>query len=85
MKDAIITARIDKDIKEKAEKILSDLGLSASKAIGIFYEQIVSNNDIPFEVKIPNKKTLKAMHDADTGNNLHTADSIEEMFKELNS
>ena len=38
-----------------------------------------------FEVNIPNETTLKAMQDADTGNNLHTANSIGEMLKELKS
>ncbi len=85
MKQVKINARINQDIKEKAEKILSDLGLDVSNAICMFYKQIILKKDIPFKIKIPSEGTLKAMEDAKTGNNLHTVDSIEEMFKELKS
>nr|WP_206731241.1 type II toxin-antitoxin system RelB/DinJ family antitoxin [Aliarcobacter skirrowii] len=40
------------------------LGLSTSQAIVIFLNMVKLNNGIPFEVKIPNKDTLKAMQEA---------------------
>lgn len=54
-KTANVYARIEPELKEKAEKILNGLGLSASSAIDIFYKQIVLNNGIPFAVKYPSK------------------------------
>lgn len=54
-KTANVYARIEPELKEKAEKILNGLGLSASSAIDIFYTQIVLNNGIPFAIKYPNK------------------------------
>ena len=36
-----------------AEMILSALGIPASNAITMFYKQIVLNNGLPFEVKLP--------------------------------
>lgn len=46
-----LNVRIEPDVKEKAEKILNELGLSASTTINIFYRQIIETNGLPFEVK----------------------------------
>lgn len=53
MKTAIINARVQPDLKEDAEAILSRLGITATQAITMFYEQIRMNKGIPFELKIP--------------------------------
>lgn len=52
-KSANLYARIEPDVKEQAEKILSVLGIPASSAINMFYKQIILNRGLPFEVKIP--------------------------------
>lgn len=52
-KSANLYARIEPDVKEQAEKILSALGIPASNAINMFYKQIILNRGLPFEVKIP--------------------------------
>ena len=52
-KSANLYARIEPDLKEQAEMILSALGIPASNAITMFYKQIVLNNGLPFEVKLP--------------------------------
>lgn len=52
-KSANLYARIEPDLKEQAESILSALGIPASNAITMFYKQIILNNGLPFEVKLP--------------------------------
>lgn len=52
-KSANLYARIEPDVKEQAEKILSTLGIPASIAINMFYKQIILQRGLPFEVKIP--------------------------------
>ena len=52
-KSANLYARIEPDVKEKAESILSTLGIPASSAINMFYKQIILQRGLPFEVKIP--------------------------------
>ena len=54
-KSANLYARIEPEIKEQAEKILSTLGISASNAINMFYKQIILQRGLPFEVKIPDR------------------------------
>lgn len=52
-KTANLYARIESDVKEQAESILSTLGIPASNAINMFYKQIILQRGLPFEVKIP--------------------------------
>lgn len=52
-KSANLYARIEPDIKEQAESILTALGIPASNAITMFYKQIILQNGLPFEVKLP--------------------------------
>ena len=53
VKSANVYARIEPDVKEQAESILSALDIPASNAINMFYKQIILNRGLPFEVKIP--------------------------------
>jgi DNA-damage-inducible protein J len=57
-KTANIYARMEPDIKDKAESILSSLGIPASNAITMFYKQIILHRGLPFEVKLPSAKPL---------------------------
>ncbi len=57
-KTANLYARLEPEVKEQAEKILSTLGIPVSNAITMFYKQIILNRGIPFEVKIPASKPL---------------------------
>jgi DNA-damage-inducible protein J len=47
-----VYARIEPEVKEQAESILSALGIPASNAINMFYKQIILQNGLPFEVKL---------------------------------
>lgn len=53
-----VYARIDKNLKENAESILNQLGISPSSAIQMLYSQIVLQKGMPFELRIPAKKPL---------------------------
>ena len=52
-KSANLYARIEPELKEQAEMILTALGIPASNAITMFYKQIVLHNGLPFAVKLP--------------------------------
>lgn len=57
-KSANLYARIEPDVKEQAESILSALGIPASNAINMFYKQIILQRGLPFEVKMPPAKPI---------------------------
>ena len=52
-KSANLYARIEPEVKEQAESILSALGISASNAINMFYKQIIFQKGLPFDIKFP--------------------------------
>ncbi|RRD91980.1 type II toxin-antitoxin system RelB/DinJ family antitoxin [Clostridiales bacterium COT073_COT-073] len=53
-----IYVRVEPDIKEQAEVVLEKLGIPMSNAVSIFLRQVIMQNGLPFEVKIPNVKPL---------------------------
>jgi DNA-damage-inducible protein J len=79
----IVRARINPKLKSRTEKIFTDLGLSTGEAIRIFFKQVELHQGLPFDVKIPNERTRKAIQDARKGNRLKTFRSINELQKDL--
>lgn len=57
-KSANLYARIEPEVKEQAESILSALGIPASDAINVFYKQIILQRGLPFDVKIPSSRPV---------------------------
>lgn len=57
-KSANLNIRLNPEIKNGAELILKKLGITPSNAIDMFYRQIILNNGLPFDVRIPNSKLI---------------------------
>ena len=57
-KTANLYVRIEPELKEQAEKILSALGIPASNAINMFYKQIILQRGMPFDLKLPPETVL---------------------------
>ena len=62
---AIIRARINPKLKVEAEVIFDKLGLSVTQAITLFYHQVKLTKGLPFEIRIPNKTTLRTFQETD--------------------
>ncbi len=56
---------MDEKVKERAAKNLSAIGMSVSDAVRILLVRVAAEKALPFEVKVPNKTTVKAMQAAD--------------------
>ena len=82
-KSAMIRARTEPKLKDEVEKIFHELGLSCTEAINIFFRQVKLQHGLPFDVKIPNKTTLKAMEDVKRRRKLHKAKNAKELFGKL--
>ncbi len=82
-KIAMINTRIEPKLKTRAEVILHKLGLTSAEAVRLFYMQVCLHNGLPFEIKIPNEETIKAMNDANK-RKTHKVKSVEKLFEELN-
>ena len=53
-----INVNIDNNLKVSSENIFNELGLSVSDAIRIFLKKVVSENGIPFDLKIKKEKEI---------------------------
>ena len=53
-----VYARIDTTLKENAENILNQLGITPSSAIQMLYSQIVLQKGMPFELRLPVNKPI---------------------------
>lgn len=80
----IATARalIDPKIKKEAENILRKIGLSVSKSYELFYRQVIAQQGLPFDLQIPNEKTMKAINNSRRGKG-KTFTTPRELFDDL--
>lgn len=51
-KTATIRARAEPDLKVAAERVLTELGLTPTQAITLFYREIVRERGIPFPLRL---------------------------------
>jgi DNA-damage-inducible protein J len=65
--DTYVRARIDMDTKERAADALEAMGLSISDAIRLLMLRVADERRLPFEVKVPNATTRKAMAELENG------------------
>lgn len=56
-KSANVLARVEPEVKEHAESIMSQLGLPASVVINALYKQIIMTKSIPFSLSLPKEPT----------------------------
>ena len=78
----------DEDIKNQADTLFSDLGMSLSTAFDVFLRQSLREQGLPFAVSkhIPNAVTLSAMDAAERGEDRYGPyDSVAELMEALNA
>ena len=51
MKNAVIRARIDSELKANSLRVLAACGLEPSDAIRLFLQQVVAHQGIPFDIR----------------------------------
>ena len=84
MKTVNVTLRIDEDLKENAEALFEDIGLSLNAACRIFLKKAVQEQRIPFEVRRADRQTRQAISDAERGKDLSPSfDSVDALMEDL--
>ena len=60
-----LNIRTEKEVKDRAERIFSELGLNMTSAINIFLRTTIRENGIPFALKldVPNEATAAAIEE----------------------
>ncbi len=69
-KTEMIRARVEPDLKRKAEGVLKTLGISPTAAITLFYKQVTLHRGLPFPVRVPNAEPREALRQARAAENL---------------
>ena len=69
MPNVTVQARVSPELKQEAEAVLSNIGLSTADAIRVFLKQVVNSGGLPFQptAKTPNAETVEAMIELEKG------------------
>ena len=82
---SMLHVRIDDDTKIQAQQALKSMGMSVSDAVRIFLTRVVAEQAIPFDVRVPNAKTISALNEADALIQAKKArfETVEDLFNDL--
>jgi DNA-damage-inducible protein J len=75
MATTMVHVRVDEKTKQMAAKTLAEMGISVSDAVRMLLVRVAAEKALPFDVRVPNATTVKAMRAADKGKGkrLHSA------------
>lgn len=82
--ESMVRARIDSDIKEVAEANFKKMGLTPSTAIRLLYHAVAEEGKFPFEIRVPNATTLRALKELEEGKGIK-AKSVDDLMEQLNA
>jgi len=82
MSTTMVHVRVDEKTKLRAAKALAQMGISVSDAVRMLLVRVAAEKALPFDVKIPNAITVKAMRAADKGKGKRLT-SAGALFKDL--
>ena len=84
--DTYVRARIDTATKERAADALEAMGLSISDAIRLLMMRVADERRLPFEVKVPNATTRRAIAELEAGKGKRFAsvDALAADLREVN-
>ena len=78
-----VTLRMDKELKQQAEALFDEMGLSLSTACRMFLSQAVAEQRIPFEItRRPKRATRKALAET-AAPNAAALDDVDALMEEL--
>ncbi len=84
MKTVNITLRVDKELKEQADALFGDMGLTVNTACRMFLKRAVQEQRIPFELRRADRKTLRTISDAEREREVSPCfDTVDELMEDL--
>ncbi|HKN25280.1 MAG TPA: type II toxin-antitoxin system RelB/DinJ family antitoxin [Candidatus Acidoferrum sp.] len=78
MPTTMVHVRVEPRVKRKAERALKAMGLSVSDAVRVLLVRVAEEQAIPFDIEVPNTKTIAAMRELDEGKGKMT--TVNELF-----
>jgi DNA-damage-inducible protein J len=67
MATTMVHVRVEEETKQRAAKALAGMGISVSDAVRMLLVRVAAEKALPFDVKVPNARTVKAMRAAGRG------------------
>lgn len=62
-KTTTITVRLDPRVKQNAQDVFKELGLTTTQAISLFLNQVSVQKGMPFELRIPNNAATPSVEE----------------------
>lgn len=86
--NSLIQARVDSKVKDDAEKIMNQLGISLNEAIRMFLMQVIIHKGIPFKPTLkpeyePNEVLQQIIADVENKKDLTRYKNTDEMWQDL--
>ena len=82
--DTYVRARIDTATKDRASDALEAMGLSISDAIRLLMLRIADERRLPFEIRVPNATTRRAIAELEAGKGKRVR-SVKALLADLNA
>jgi len=82
-KTATVRARLEPELKDRAEVVFRRLGLNATQAITLFYKQVELRDGLPFDLLIPTALTKRTFEQTDSGRDVVMCEDADDLFKKL--
>lgn len=80
---AFVRARIDETLKKEAAAVLADMGLTVSDVVRIALTKIAKEKALPFEMRVPNRRTAETLTKSERGEEVHSAQDADDLFQQL--
>ncbi len=84
-KTATIRARVEPELKRGAEAVFKKIGLTSSEAINLFLAQVKLTKGLPFQLRVPNKETRRAIHQVRVRKDLESFETVSQWAKKMRS
>lgn len=81
-----VRCRIDAKTKADAAEVIEAMGLNVSDAIRLFLKRVATDGTIPFDLRIPNAKTIAAIKELEmpkSKSKLKKYKTVKAMHKDL--
>ena len=85
MSKTSMSIRLDREVKEQAQQVFSNLGMDMTTAINIFLRQAIQYQGLPFDVRLDeNRRLLEVLTDLDQNRNMSQSfESVSDLMEDL--
>lgn len=80
LQTVVIHTLMDSATKQATEAVLDSLGMTPAEAIRLFYRQIATRKEFPFELHVPNALTASVLEKSDRNEEIERFNTADELY-----